>query len=160
MSGAAKSKRNYEAAERALRSAMVSGSGREDRMRAATEVLWEHLKETDVSWLGFYRIAESGDAMTLCVCRPKPACSPIGLNGVCGRAWREKTSQVVEDVHALGEGHIVCDPKNLSEVVVPCLEPDGSCWGVLDLDSFQFDAFSADDARALREILVMAGLSV
>lgn len=160
MSGAGAFNRDYEACGKALALGLWPESDREARMRAATDVLWEHLQEKGVSWLGFYRIDASGEAMTLAVCRPKPACSPIGLHGVCGRAWREKKSQVVDDVHALGEGHIVCDPKNRSELVVPCMEPDGSCWGVLDLDSYERGAFSEDDAITLRAILVHAGLSV
>ncbi len=131
----------------------------EERMRAVVECLWREMEGKSVSWLGFYRINDARDAMTLFYCLPRPACSPIGLHGVCGKAWREREAQIVEDVHALGEGHIVCDPANLSEVVVPCLSQDGSCWGVLDLDSLETGAFSRDDASGLVSVLKAAGLT-
>jgi len=132
----------------------------EERMRAVVECLWREMEVKSVSWLGFYLINDARNAMTLFYCLPRPACSPIGLHGVCGKAWREREAQVVEDVHALGEGHIVCDPANLSEVVVPCLSQDGSCWGVLDLDSRENAAFSRDDASGLARVLRAAALTV
>ena len=51
---------------------------------------------------------------------------------------------IVSDVHNLGAGYVACDPREQSEVVIPC-RTDGSTWGVLDLDSYpiiakQFDA--------------------
>ncbi len=132
---------------------------RGDKIAAATRILWEGLSREGVDWLGFYEINEAGDAMLLLSREPKPACSPIGLHGVCGRSWRERLPQIVEDVHALGGDHIVCDPENLSEVVVPCLEAGGECWGVLDLDSRSPSAFSSSDAEGLRRVLIASGLS-
>ncbi len=151
--------RDYGACQGAARTDMSPGADRMARMKAVTDILWRHLQGRGVDWLGFYEIAEAGNALLLRVCRPKPACSPIGLHGVCGKAWRERAPCVVEDVHALGEDHIVCDPANLSEVVVPCLEPDGSCWGVLDLDSRSLSAFTEADGVGLRQVLLAAGLT-
>jgi putative methionine-R-sulfoxide reductase with GAF domain len=131
----------------------------EARMKAATEILWRELSPRGVNWLGFYTLTEDADAMVLVACRPKPACSPIGLHGVCGRGCLQRRSQVVEDCHALGDDHIVCDPANRSEVVVPLLEPDGTCRAVLDLDSRDLASFDASDAAGLEEALRAAGLS-
>ncbi len=151
--------RNYEELAGLVREAAKGAATPDDRMLSTTDELWRVLKDQRVAWLGFYVINDAGDAMTLVCCRPRPACSPIGLHGVCGKAWREKKAQVVEDVYALGEDHIVCDPSNLSEVVVPCLAPDGECWGVLDLDSRERGAFSERDAEGLARVLRAAGLS-
>ncbi len=151
--------RDYGACEHRVRERLYADEGQTERMMAVVDVLWEHLQSRDVAWLGFYEITETRDAMLLRVCKPRPACSPIGLQGVCGKAWRAKASEVVDDVHALGAEHIVCDPANLSEVVVPCLSPDGTCWGVLDLDSRALSAFTQDDAQGLRLVLLAAGLT-
>lgn len=131
----------------------------DERMRAITNVLHQQFADTGFAWLGFYRIGERRDEMTLVTCRPKPACSPIGLHGVCGRAWRERRPQIVADVHALGDDHIVCDPANLSEVVVPCLDPSGECYAVLDVDSRELASFSPADARGLERVLRAARLT-
>ena len=150
--------RDYPALANKLLTA-ASVTDRDERMRAATDLLWEGLSGQGVHWLGFYKLTEAGDAMVLVACRPKPACSPIGLHGVCGRGILERTSQVVEDCHALGASHIVCDPANRAEVVVPLIEADESCQAVLDLDSRDLASFSQEDARGLVEVLRAAGLT-
>jgi putative methionine-R-sulfoxide reductase with GAF domain len=152
--------RDFEGIEREIRGALTAGATRGERMRTVVDLLWSHLHGAGVAWLGFYEITEAEDSMLLTGCRPKPACSPIGLHGVCGQAWRDHAPRIVDDVHALGASHIVCDPSNLSEVVVPCLEADGSCWGVLDLDSRALASFTDADARGLRRVLHAAGLTV
>ncbi len=128
-------------------------------MLAAADVLWNALAPTGVSWIGFYLKNVTADEMVLGPCRDKPACSPIGLQGACGQSWRDEQSLVVRDVRLLGEGYIACDPRDLSEVVVPLFEPDGACWGVLDADSFELGAFTQHDADALALLMVKFGLS-
>lgn len=140
---------------------------RADRMAAAADLLWDALHPVGVSWIGFYKIAREGNthgadpggAMILGPHRDKPACSPIGLHGACGRCWTSKRPLVVTDVADLGEGYVACDPRDRSEMVIPCLEADGSCWGVLDGDSFEPGCFTADDAARLTDFLVAVGLS-
>src|SRR5438105_13594580 len=90
--------------------------------------------------------------------RDKPACSPIGLHGVCGGAWRERRAMVVRDVAELGTNYVACDPRDRSECVVPLIEEDGTCWGVLDLDSFEVGAFSDEDVSGLRMVLEAGGM--
>jgi len=152
--------RDYGSCESEVRKVLTAGATLDERMGVVVDVLWSHFEDKSVAWLGFYEITESEDAMILKVCRPKPACSPIGLHGVCGRAWKDRVAVMVGDVHALGAEHIVCDPTNLSEVVVPCKGDDGSCWGVLDLDSRELSAFTEEDASGLRSVLLAAGLTV
>jgi len=128
------------------------------RMQTVVNLLWEDLHPTGVSWVGFY-VHEGGEELVLGPCRDKPACSPIGLHGVCGRAFRERRPIVVEDVAALGDNYIACDPRDRSEVAVPLLRGDGSCWAVLDLDSHQVGSFSDEDAVNLEAVLRAAGLT-
>ena len=92
--------------------------------------------------------------------RPGPACSPIGIHGACGQALVSRQTLVVRDVADLGAGYIACDPRDRSELVVPCLTAEGQPWGVFDVDSHQVGSFDADDGTACRELLRLAGLTV
>lgn len=111
-----------------------------------------------VSWVGFYEKAADADEMILMVRRDKPACSPIGLHGACGRCWSERRALVIADVSTLGAGYIACDPKDKAELVLPMMDERG-CWGVLDVDSFEIGAFSEHDARGMAELCRLLGLT-
>jgi putative methionine-R-sulfoxide reductase with GAF domain len=134
-------------------------------MRYCVELLWRAFGKRDgggggVSWVGFYLKQPDADEMVL-VCRePKPACSPIGLHGMCGRCWKERRPVIVPDIHTLGTEYVACDPKDLSELVVPMIAADGSCPGVLDFDSYETNSFDEHDAQQVTDLLVTLGLSV
>ena len=127
-------------------------------MRAAADALWEGLKDTGVSWIGFY-MHEGGEELVLGPMRDKPACSPIGMHGACGQVLRTGQPLVVHDVKELGDGYIACDPGDRSEVVVPLLDREGCCWGVLDLDSHEVGSFDRADVQGLMTVLRAAGLA-
>lgn len=131
---------------------------RPQRMQAVVDALWDDLKTTGVSWVGFY-VCEGGAELVLAARQPKPACSPIGLHGACGQAFRGRRPLVVRDVRDLGENYVACDPRDQSEVVVPLLDPDGTCWGVLDLDSHDVGSFTDIDVAGLIAVLRAAGLT-
>jgi putative methionine-R-sulfoxide reductase with GAF domain len=141
---------------------IVAGVGatgdRDCRMRTTVASLWSALKDTGVAWVGFY-VHEGGDELVLGPMRDKPACSPIGLHGACGRVFTTRQPLVVRDVKELGENYIACDPRDRSEVVVPLLQSDGTCWGVLDLDSHDVGSFSDTDVTGLLDVLRAAGLT-
>lgn len=130
-------------------------------MRIVVDALWEGLREKGVSWVGFYLDQpEQPDDRRLVLgpSRDKPACSPIGLHGACGKALLSNEGLIVRDVKELGPNYIACDPRDRSEIVIPLTdEASGTCWGVLDLDSFEVRAFDESDARGLREVLRAAG---
>ncbi len=129
-----------------------------ERMQTVIDLLWEHLHPTGVSWVGFY-LHHGGDELTLGPRRDKPACSPIGLHGACGQSFVSKQPLVVNDVADLGENYIACDPRDRSEVVIPLLDENGACRGVLDLDSHAISAFTQADVTGLQMLLRVAGLS-
>jgi putative methionine-R-sulfoxide reductase with GAF domain len=136
---------------------------RHERMQSFVDALWPELSRKGISWLGFYLVAHDptrGDEMLLGPRRDKPACSPIGMHGACGRCYLSRRPLVVTDVANLGQGYIACDPRDRSEVVVPLLNADGSCWGVLDVDSFDLGAFAETDVEGLQAVLVAAGLTM
>lgn len=68
-------------------------------------------------WVGFYIV--DGDELILGPFQGTPACTRIKFGlGVCGTAWKEGRSLVVEDVEVF-PGHIACSSLSRSEIVVP-----------------------------------------
>lgn len=110
----------------------------------------------DFFWTGFYVVDPAkGDELVVGPYQGTLGCLRIPFGrGVCGTAAATRTTQVVEDVHAF-PGHIACDSRSASEIVVPVLDPAGDLIAVLDVDAAVPAAFDAVDARAL-ERLVMA----
>lgn len=125
---------------------------KERMMREVVDELWDVFGGKPYSWVGFYLLAANGAELTLGPHRDKPACSPIQLHGVCGKALKTKQTQRVADVKTLGDAHIECDPKNRSEIAVPVFDYEGKVWAVLDVDSFEVDAFDEMDQRWLEKI--------
>ena len=149
------------AALRAGARAVAALPGREDRMRAFIGLVWPTMAASGASWIGFY--AEDPGApddrrLLLAAREPRPACSPIGVHGACGQCFLSGTPLVVRDVAQLGAGYIACDPRDRSELVLPCRAPDGRTWGVLDADSHDLASFDDADAVGLAELLRLAGL--
>ncbi|MBX3403715.1 MAG: GAF domain-containing protein [Phycisphaeraceae bacterium] len=153
------SARDYARVASLLGSAHRPGP-RFDAMQRVVDALWEELAPKGVSWVGFYLKDPNADELTLGPRRDKPACSPIGLHGACGRSYSSRRALIVTDVANLRAGYIACDPRDRSEAVIPLFEPDGlSCWGVLDADSFDIGAFSERDVEGMLSALVAAGLT-
>ena len=75
---------------------------------------------------------------------------PFG-KGVCGTCAETGETQLVPDVHAF-PGHIACDSRSNSEIVVPVFDAAGALAAVLDVDSEQLDAFDQVDRLGLEAI--------
>jgi len=75
---------------------------------------------------------------------------PFG-KGVCGACADQKESLIVPDVHAF-PGHIACDSRTNSEIVVPVFDATGALAAILDVDSEQGDAFDDTDRLGLEAI--------
>ena len=131
-------------------------------MKVFIAATWPRLKDHGVSWIGFYQAdlpTPHTTSMLLAAREPKAACSPIGLHGACGNCLTSGKSMVVHDVAQLGDNYIACDPRDKSELVVPCLDRAGNPWGVIDLDSFEVGSFDATDALNMENLLKVARLS-
>ena len=103
-----------------------------------------------VNWAGFY-LLKNGE-LVLGPFQGRPACVRIAVGrGVCGAAVSERRTQVVPDVHAF-PGHIACDARSRSEIVVPMIV-GGQVVGVLDIDSPELRNFDIEDRRALETIV-------
>ena len=100
-------------------------------------------------WTGFYRVI--GEQLVLGPFQGPVACTRIGFGkGVCGTAWKEKKTFVVEDVEQF-PGHIACSSESKSEIVVPLMK-NGEVIGVLDIDSEHLATFDAMDQLWLEQI--------
>ncbi|GIK22132.1 MAG: GAF domain-containing protein [Ignavibacteriota bacterium] len=109
------------------------------------------LKQTfsKISWVGFYLF--DGEKLFLGPFQGKVACTEIKIgSGVCGTAAQKKQTIIVSDVNKF-DGHIACDVDSKSEIVVPVFK-DGKLFGVLDLDSTDFDSFNETDKKYLEEL--------
>jgi len=104
-------------------------------------------------WAGFYRVAKSGELLRIGPYQGSLGCLEIPFGkGVCGMAAAERQSVIVNDV-SLFPGHITCDPRARSEIVVPVFGASGELIAVLDIDSDETSAFTEDDRAGLEEIV-------
>ncbi len=119
--------------------------------RMATIIAVLHHKMDYYFWTGFYLIDDG--KMTVSMYQGPVACQILEKDkGVCWAAFNQQKTLVVEDVHAF-PGHIACDSRSNSEIVVPFRNKAGEIIGVLDIDSKDKSSFSEVDARWLEKIL-------
>jgi GAF domain-containing protein len=103
-----------------------------------------------ISWVGFYLYDK--EKLYLGPFQGKVACTTIELGkGVCGTAAAKKETIVVPDVDKF-PGHIACDVDSKSEIVLPIIKKNGDLFGVLDLDSPEYDSFNDTDKIYLERI--------
>ncbi len=101
-------------------------------------------------WVGFYIV--KAEELVLGPFQGTLACTRIAKGkGVCGVAWEQKTTQLVSDVEQF-EGHIACSSLSKSEIVIPIIDKQKNCLGVLDIDSEYLNTFDADDQKGLEKI--------
>jgi GAF domain-containing protein len=105
-------------------------------------------------WTGFYVVdPDKADELVVGPYQGTLGCLRIAFGrGVCGAAAATRTTQVVEDVRAF-PGHIACDGRSVSEIVVPVVDREGRLIAVFDVDSEAPAAFDATDAEWLERIL-------
>jgi len=104
-------------------------------------------------WVGFYFV-KSEDELVLGPFQGDIACTRISLGkGVCGAAWEQKSTIVVDDVDVF-PGHIACSSLSKSEIVVPIMKND-TVYGVLDVDSDQLADFDETDKIYLEKVALL-----
>jgi GAF domain-containing protein len=103
-------------------------------------------------WTGFYRVT-SPSLLQVGPYQGTLGCLDIAFGrGVCGTAAAERRTIIVPDVSKF-PGHIACDPRAKSEIVVPVLNAHGALIAVLDVDSEKRGRFDEEDARGLERIV-------
>jgi len=104
----------------------------------------------DINWLGFYLWRQG--QLVLGPFQGLPACVRIVKGrGVCGEAAARRTTVIVPNVRDF-PGHIACDPRSRSEIVVPMLKAS-RLLGVLDIDSASLGRFGEADRGVLESVV-------
>lgn len=104
-------------------------------------------------WTGFYRVATPGALLRVGPYQGTPGCLEIAFGrGVCGEAAARRQTVIVDDVRAF-PGHITCDARSRSEIVVPVFDARDALIAVLDIDAERPAAFSADDRAGLERLV-------
>ena len=121
--------------------------------RMATICALLHHKLPSFFWTGFYRL--ENNALVVGPYQGPLACAVLpGPGGVCWAALKKNKTLLVDDVQCFA-GHVACDERSRSEIVVPVREPAGNIVAVLDVDSDQRAAFSETDRLGLEQIVAL-----
>lgn len=119
--------------------------------KMSTVIAVLHHKMDHFFWTGIY-LLEDG---RLCAgpYQGPVACQELAKDqGVCWAGINRKETIVVPDVHQF-PGHIACDSRSSSEIVVPLHDAQGRIIGVLDVDSKDLNSFDEVDAQELQKIV-------
>ncbi|MFN2443858.1 MAG: GAF domain-containing protein [Thermoanaerobaculia bacterium] len=101
-------------------------------------------------WTGFYRMIDG--RLVIGPYNGTVGCLQIEIGrGVCGTAAEKHETLIVADVETF-PGHIACDSRSKSEIVVPVFDSGGQLIAVLDVDSDRLDAFDEEDRAGLESI--------
>ncbi|HUQ20025.1 MAG TPA: GAF domain-containing protein [Gemmatimonadaceae bacterium] len=104
-------------------------------------------------WTGFYRVVTPGKLMRVGPYQGSLGCLEIAFGrGVCGTAAAEQRTLIVDDVDAF-PGHISCDARSKSEIVVPVYGKSDELIAVFDIDSEERAAFNGEDRDGLERIM-------
>lgn len=102
-------------------------------------------------WTGFY-IVENKE-LIVGPYQGTLGCLHIAFGrGVCGAAAQTKQTQIVPDVNKF-PGHIACDSRSKSEIVVPVFDNKKKLIAVFDVDSTKLNSFDKVDKEYLEKIL-------
>jgi len=112
-----------------------------------------HHKMDYFFWTGFYLLQDG--KLQVGPYQGSLACIDLKKDtGVCWAGINQNKPVVVEDVHAF-PGHIACDSRSQSEIVVPLRNASGITIGVLDVDSSEPASFDEVDAKWLEKIVAL-----
>lgn len=130
--------------------ALIEGEHDEVGIMANAAALLHEAMGERFFWTGFY-VVKNGE-LALGPFQGSVACMHIAQGrGVCGTAWKERRTIVVDDVE-LFPGHIACSALSRSEIVVPLIDGVQRVRAVLDIDSRNRAAFDDIDKAGLEKI--------
>ena len=119
--------------------------------KMATIAALLHHKMNGFFWTGFY-VLRNGELIVGPYQGPL-ACQQLEKNkGVCWTGIQEKKPVIVLDVSKF-PGHIACDSRSNSELVIPVFNTEGSIMAVMDIDSKLLNHFDETDASQLERIV-------
>jgi L-methionine (R)-S-oxide reductase len=125
--------------------------GEDDRIANMGNVCAALKSTLDFFWVGFYLVKE--EQLVLGPFQGPVACTRIQKGkGVCGTAWQDQKTIIVEDVEKF-PGHIACSALSKSEIVIPVFDANNSVVAVLDVDSDTYSSFDVTDELYLNKII-------
>lgn len=142
----------YAVVRREIAAVIAGESSRIARYATATSLLVQAFAPR-FFWTGFYLVdPDKPSELVVGPYQGTLGCLRIPFGkGVCGAAADQRATQLVPDVHAF-PGHIACDSRSNSEIVVPVFDAQGRLAAVLDVDSTDLAAFDAVDQAGLEAI--------
>ncbi|MGC9373696.1 MAG: GAF domain-containing protein [Bacteroidales bacterium] len=121
--------------------------------RMSTIIAVLHHKMESFFWTGFYFL--KNDKLVVGQYQGPVACQELAKDtGVCWAGINQQKPIVVPDVEKF-PGHIACDSRSKSEIVIPLKNPKGDIIGVLDVDSNEYNSFDEVDEKMLVQILAL-----
>jgi GAF domain-containing protein len=143
----------YQALRREIAAVIAGEPNPTARYATASCLLRQAFPET-FFWVGFYLVDPAKpEELVVGPYQGTLGCLRIPFGkGVCGAAAQAKSTIIVADVEAF-PGHIACDSRSRSEIVVPVFDKNGALAGVLDVDSTLLAAFDDQDREGLEAIM-------
>ncbi|MFA7081436.1 MAG: GAF domain-containing protein [Bacteroidales bacterium] len=121
--------------------------------RMSTIIAVLHNKMDDFFWTGYYHLIEG--QLLVGAYQGSLACQILKKDvGVCWAAINRGEIVIVKDVNQF-EGHIACDGRSNSEIVIPIRNKEGEIIACLDVDSKELNTFDETDAKYLEQITNM-----
>ena len=145
----------YETVAKEIAAVLEGETNLTARMATVSNIL--HHAFDHFFWTGFYIVdPEKQDELVVGPYQGTLGCLRIPFGkGVCGAAAASGETVIVDDVHEF-PGHIACDARSQSEIVVPVRDGEGRLIAVLDIDSEQKAMFTETDKKGLEAILFNA----
>lgn len=104
-------------------------------------------------WCGFYQLIDG--ELVVGPYQGSLACIKLAKDkGVCWAGVNTGEAVIVKDVNEF-DGHIACDSRSKSEVVIPVRDHNGLIKAVMDVDSTELNSFDEVDAEELTKILTL-----
>jgi L-methionine (R)-S-oxide reductase len=139
----------YQRIYKQLQELLTKSSDPTARMATIAAVLYH--KMDYFFWCGFYRLVDG--ELTVGPYQGPVACQVLKKDtGVCWAGLNAGKSIIVPDVEKF-PGHIACDSRSKSEIVVPLFDKSGKAYGVLDVDSTALNSFDDVDRKWLERII-------
>jgi len=134
-------------------SELIAKSSNNPISNMATVVAVLHHKMDSFFWTGFYLLQDG--KLQVGPYQGSLACINLAKNtGVCWAGINAKKTVLVENVEEF-PGHIACDSRSKSEIVIPLKNKNGEIVGVLDVDSEKLKSFDETDAEWLEKIVAL-----
>ena len=132
---------------------LIAKSSNNPISNMATIVAVLHHKMNYFFWTGFYLLQDG--KLQVGPYQGSLACINLAKDkGVCWAGINQNRTILVDNVEEF-PGHIACDSRSKSEIVVPLKNDSGEIIGVLDVDSEKLNSFDNIDAEWLEKITAL-----